>query len=56
MPTARTLKAGKGPPCAGPATDSHSCRGSRGMGRRFVWFVLGVIGLIVVIVWVLQRV
>jgi hypothetical protein len=29
---------------------------SRGMGARFVWFVLGVIGLIVVIVWVVQRI
>jgi hypothetical protein len=30
--------------------------GSRRMGGRFVWFVLGVIGLIVVIVWVVQRI
>jgi len=26
------------------------------MGRRLVWFVLGVIGVVVVIVWVVQRV
>jgi hypothetical protein len=30
--------------------------GIRGIGARFVWFVLGVIGLIVVIVWVVQRI
>jgi hypothetical protein len=30
--------------------------GGRGMGRRLVWFVLGVIGLVVVIVWVVQRI
>jgi hypothetical protein len=30
--------------------------GRRSMGSRLVWFVLGVIGLVVVIVWVVQRI
>jgi hypothetical protein len=40
----------------GPATMSHHAQGGEVDMSRSIWFVLGIIGLIAVIIWVVNRV